>query len=636
MASPVRLVKWVFWRILRPAYEVGFWHYARLHRSKVRDTVFIGVTGSAGKTTTKDLTAAVLATRLRGHVGRGSGNYAHDVAANVLSVRPDDQFRVVEVGANDGPGSLDKPLALLRPRIGVVISVSTDHYTAFGSIEAIAAEKGKLVRALPPDGVAILNADDPRVLAMREGHAGPIRTFGLSAGADLRAEEVSGAWPDRLSFTLVHAGERVPVRTQLCGTHWVSAALAAVAVGLELGIPLSDAAKAIGEVEPFKGRMNPVELADGVTFIRDDLKASLGTIPPVLEFLRSARAARKILVLGTISDHPGNNGIYTRVARQALEEVDLLCAVGPGAFFTLRAQKGATGDRVRAFGSVKAATAFLMEFLRPGDLVVLKGSNTSDHLVRILLARSTKVACWQSNCGRMAFCDTCALVAVPSEPASGELVPVVADAPPARGGHVRAGASDLQVIVGLGNPDPALANTPHSVGHAAVDALAEKLGARWSPEEGAHIAAGDWDGEPVRLVKLTAWMNHSGPALRTLGQRLGFDAAHCILIYDDLDLPLGSLRARANGSDGGHLGVRSILEAFQTDKFRRVKLGVKRAGPARSDKERVLAPFSEEDRAIIEGVYPQAFERVLSQIREARRAEVAVTRAPGATPTASS
>ena len=105
--------------------------------------------------------------------------------------------------------------------------------------------------------------------------------------------------------------------------------------------------------------------------------------------------------------------------------------------------------------------------------------------------------------------------------------------------------------MGLGNPDPALANTPHSVGHAAVDALAEKLGARWSPEEGAHIAAGDWDGEPVRLVKLTAWMNHSGPALRTLGQRLGFDAAHCILIYDDLDLPLGSLRARANGATAG-------------------------------------------------------------------------------------
>src|SRR4030095_9083856 len=101
-------------------------------------------------------------------------------------------------------------------------------------------------------------------------------------------------------------------------------------------------------------------------------------------------------------------------------------------------------------------------------------------------------------------------------------------------------------------------------------------------EEVAHIAAGDWDGEPVRLVKLTAWMNHSGPALRTLAQRLGFDAAHCILIHDALDLARGSLRARANGSDGGHLGVRSILEAFQTDKFRRVKLGVKRAGPARS------------------------------------------------------
>ena len=173
MASPVRLVKWVFWRILRPAYEVGFWHYARLHRSKVRDTVFIGVTGSAGKTTTKDLTAAVLATRLR--APRGTG--IRQLRARRRRERPlrpaRRPVRVVEVGANDGPGSLDKPLALLRPRIGVVISVSTDHYTAFGSVEAIAAEKGKLVRALPPDGVAILNADDPRVLAMREGMPAP-------------------------------------------------------------------------------------------------------------------------------------------------------------------------------------------------------------------------------------------------------------------------------------------------------------------------------------------------------------------------------------------------------------------------------------------------------------------------------
>ena len=550
MLSPARLAKGVFWRVLRPGYELGYWHWARRYRSGLRDTVLIGVTGSAGKTTTKDLIAAVLATHLRGNVGRGSGNYSHDIARNVLSIRPDDQFRVVEIGANNGPGSLDRPLALLRPRIGVVTSVSTDHYTAFGSIEAIAAEKGKLIAALPPEGVAILNADDPRVLAMRERHVGRVRTFGLSATAEIRAEQVTSDWPDRLSFIVAHGDERVPVRTQLCGVHWVSAALAAVAVGLEMGIPLADAARAIGEVEPFKGRMNPVVSSDGVTFIRDDLKASLGTLPPALAFLRSARATRKILVLGTISDHPGNNGVYTKVVRQALSDVDLVCAVGAGAFFALRAKSTAGAPRVRAFGSVKAASAFLKDFVRPGDLVLLKGSNTSDHLLRILLARTSPVACWQSNCGRMAFCDTCALLSVPSEPAAGEFVPAAPEPldaePRALEAPPRADNADLQVIVGLGNPDPALANTPHSLGFAAVDRLAESLGASWSAAEGAHIAEGEWKGEPVRLVKLTAWMNHSGPALRALGQRMGFGPAQCILIYDDLDLPLGSLRARAN------------------------------------------------------------------------------------------
>ena len=111
MLSPVRLATGLFWRVLRPAYELAYWQVARGHRSRLRGTVFIGVTGSAGKTTTKDLLAAVLATRLRGNVGRGSGNYAHDIARNVLSVRTRDQFRGVEIGANIGPGSLDRPLA---------------------------------------------------------------------------------------------------------------------------------------------------------------------------------------------------------------------------------------------------------------------------------------------------------------------------------------------------------------------------------------------------------------------------------------------------------------------------------------------------------------------------------------------
>jgi len=604
----------LYWRAVRPCFEWLSARAAALYRLRRGDVVWVGVTGSAAKSTTKDLISAVLSTRLKGSVTGWTGNYPHDVARNILGISRNDGFRVVEVGANSGPGSLDAPLALLRPRIGVVTTIGTDHYRAFGSIDAIAAEKAKMVRLLPADGVAVLNADDPRVLAMRENLACRVLTFGFDPGADVRAESVTAAWPDRLAFTLVHAGRSVAVQTQLCGAHWVSAALAAVTVGIAVGISVEDAARAIGQVPPFQGRMYPMTLPDGVIVIRDDWKASLSSIPPVIEFLRHARAPRKILVMGTISDHFGEDKINATTAREAREVADLVCFVGARAFGALRAKTHPNDDSIRGFGTVKAATDFLRAALRPGDLVLLKGSNTADHLYRVILARTRSVACWQEACGRMAFCDQCALVEVASEPASGEVsIPLIAadvstatPAPPVTA-SVREPAT--HIFVGLGNPGEEYQSTPHNVGHAALDRLATTLGARWEPDGDADVARAEWQGTSVCLLKPKAWMNHSGPALRELAERLGFEPPQCVLVYDDLDLPLGTVRVRMRGSDGGHRGVRSILEAFQTDQFRRVKVGVARPGAKRPARDEVLTPFTPDEWAIVHSACAEVIER---------------------------
>jgi aminoacyl-tRNA hydrolase len=228
--------------------------------------------------------------------------------------------------------------------------------------------------------------------------------------------------------------------------------------------------------------------------------------------------------------------------------------------------------------------------------VLLKGSNTADHLYRILLARIQEVACWRPRCNRNRFCDSCDLLHVPSESgaaagASLELGEAGAGAPP--------GEAPAHVIVGLGNPGPRYAATPHNVGQDVVDRLAGELGVTWTPEADALVARGAWNGASVRLVKPMAFMNLSGPVLARLARRWGIDHARCILVYDDHDLPLGAVRTRMRGSDGGHRGVRSILEAFQTDEFRRVKLGVRSEGRPRAAGDAVLAPFTDAEAAVI-------------------------------------
>ena len=588
------------------AMRMGLWAAAR-RRSRLGSVTFIGVTGSSGKTTVKDLIMVVLSLRFPGRRTGGSANEVHDVARAIRLMRPEHRFLVAEVGAPT-PGAIDRCLTLLRPHVGVVTNIGSDHISAYGSAEGIAAEKRKLVQALPADGIAVLNADDPRVRAMANGFRGRVITYGLDPSADLRAEDVSSVWPARLSFTLVHEQRRIPVQTQLCGRHWVSSSLAALAVGFALGVPLEEGARALAHAAPFEGRLSPVSIAGDVTFIRDDWKASIHTIPPALEFMKEAVAARKVAVIGTIADTTGDAGAaYVTMARRAAEAVDIVCFVGPRSTAALRAKRDAADDRIRAFGSTKAASDFLGGVLRPGDLVLLKGSNTADHLYRALLARVRRVRCWRDDCKRNRFCDTCALIEVASVPATGGAAAPESMAEPARAATEPAPSV---VIIGLGNPGERYRDTPHNVGQAVLDRLAGRLSLEWRDTPDGHLGRGVWNGTPVCLVKPAAFMNHTGPALRTIAARLGVGHDQCILVYDDHDLPLGAVRRRQRGSDGGLRGVRSIIEAFQTDEFRRVKVGVRRGASGAPAGEAVLAPFDAAEQGVIRDAYDEAIARL--------------------------
>jgi UDP-N-acetylmuramoyl-tripeptide--D-alanyl-D-alanine ligase len=400
---------------------------ARRHRARLTNVDFIAVTGSCGKTTTKDLIAHVLASRYRGAKSTGSYNCGDDLVADILAIAANDKYFVQELGAW-GPGTIEPGIDLVRPDIAVVTNLRNDHYSSFRGPLGAQAEKGKLVASLPATGTAILNWDDVLVRELAGRTSARIFAIGRSGEAELRAIDVTSRWPQRLTFSVVYGKQSAHVRTRLIGEHLLGSALAALAVGLVLGLPLPQAVAALETAEPTPRRMSAETHPDGVTFIRDDFKAPADSLPEVLRFMCHATASRKIGVFGRISDYPGRSRpTYSDAARSAIAALDASVFVGERAADLwgshgesaadqrwLRRQLGlgaeTAGGTICVFGNVEQAAGYLCGYVQPGDLVLLKGSGPTDHLERILLNRQRPVSCWLAHCGRIIGCDNCELL----------------------------------------------------------------------------------------------------------------------------------------------------------------------------------------------------------------------------------
>jgi UDP-N-acetylmuramoyl-tripeptide--D-alanyl-D-alanine ligase len=598
--SHISTYKW--WRQWRPtAWKVVVW-ITSIYRLRLRRVVFIGVTGSCGKTTTKEMIAAVLSSQYKGHKSKANDNTLSGVIQSLLLTRPDDKFCVQEftVGGLGEEIPLEKQLEMFKPQIGVVTTVGDDHISMLGSREAIAAEKGKLIAALPKHGTAILNADDPLVLAMQSRCQGRILTYGLPPPAVLRAEDVRDDWPNRLSLTVRHESESVRVHTQLCGAHLVPNVLAAMTVGQAMGVSLQAAAAALASMTPVSNRMCP-ETLDGVTFILDDVKAPVWAIPAALDYMRCATAKRKIIILGTLSDYQGGtpSTIYARVARQALEAADYVFFVGRWASRCLRARRHPQDHALQAFVTNDHINGFLSGFLEPGDLVLLKGSKT-DQLSSIASAWTQKP---QGRSGEghpiLDRTTTPAIVtAAPLDSTDGAMLD----------------QGVCQLVVGLGNPGKRFEQTPHNVGQRTLELLAETLQADWSEEDSGLVARVEVQGQAVLLVKPATEMNHTGPWMRELAERHTLKVQDCVIIQDDINLKPGVVRPRKKGSSGGHKGVQSIIAAFQSEDIRRVKIGVGLPTDGTPVPQYVLLPFDPSARDTMEMACRQAADRVLDML----------------------
>jgi len=595
----------VIWRRIRARIrDAGRHHLALVRRSTLTRTTFIGITGSAAKTTTKTLSAGILSVHGRCVTSPGSANEHFDIEWTILKTTRRHRFCVVEAGAPE-PGYLDKSLRVIRPQIAVLTLIAREHYSAYHSIEAIAAEKSKILEVLPEGGIAILNIDDPLIRSIGERRSGKTIWVGRDEGATIRLLDSQSRWPDPLALRIRFDNTDYELPTRLHGTHLALPVLSALGVAVAAGLRFADAIHALARIEPLQGRMQ-IEHAEGVVFVRDDWKAPHWSFHAPLEFMRSARAPRKIVVIGSISDSPRSpSQRYAWAAKQALEVAELVVLIGTKSLSALKSNAPAGDRSVRAFLSVREAAQFLKAELRGGDLVLLKGTNPQDHLVRLLLDRQRPVQCWEMACRRKEFCGSCPRLyapaaAMPPTPSLSAITEVDTGIPtPIRTSTGRA----IPIIVGLGNPGSRYRHTLHNVGHRALDALAKSAGSAWQERSEGWVSSAILEGREVTLFKPAVNMNESGAAIRTFLETTASTADDCIVVLDDTDIRLGDVRVKSQGGDSGHKGMRSIITALRTDAIPRIRIGVRPPGDSQRADELVLQRLSaEEETTLAEGL----------------------------------
>ena len=384
------------------------WHVpiAQAWRRLLDPAFVVGVTGSAGKSTTVGLIGEILAARGQTRVSREK-NTPRAVATTILRARRSDKYLVQEVSGH-GEGEARRSCRLLRHNVAVVTRVEFDHIKAFGgNREAIAQEKSALVELLPADGIAVLNADDPLVLAMRSRTRARVVTFGNSPDADVRVLGVDfGGLPARLSLTVTAGGSTAHVRTLLVGERWASSVLAAIACGWAMGFDLDDCARAISGFEPRHCRDSVHDIGNGSLVALDWVNAPNWTFPTSIEIVASAKVSRRTMIVGTISDYSGTSRKkYVDVAKAAMAVSDRVIFYGPQSGRVLRLLEANEG-RLWTFENVTQINDFLEATAVPGELIYVKASGI-DHLERLLYNRRAAIDCWLDGCRKNFSCDFC-------------------------------------------------------------------------------------------------------------------------------------------------------------------------------------------------------------------------------------
>jgi UDP-N-acetylmuramoyl-tripeptide--D-alanyl-D-alanine ligase len=363
---------------------------ARDERSSLRALV-VGITGSTGKTCTKDFVAAVLGRRLRVVASPASFNTEVGLPLTILSASEDTEALVCEMGAR-GPGHIRLLCEVARPHVGVVTNVGVAHMELFGSPDVLRDAKAELPEALPPEGAAILNADDPVVRSYATRTRAQVVTYGVAdAEAQVRATDLSmDRATGRAAFRIVTPAGSVAVSLPVPGQHMVPDALAAAAVGWFAGLAPEEIGRGLAGAEISAGRMEVFETPDGVRVVDDSYNANPVSMAAGLKAARwMAGDGRCIAVLGHMAElgpisaeeHERAGGLVARLGIQELITVGddaRLIAVGAE-------REGVEPERIHRSADADEALTWLRRLARPGDLVLIKASRI-ERLERVAAA----------------------------------------------------------------------------------------------------------------------------------------------------------------------------------------------------------------------------------------------------------
>jgi UDP-N-acetylmuramoyl-tripeptide--D-alanyl-D-alanine ligase len=348
----------------------------------------VAITGSVGKTTTKEATAATLGARYR--VLRTLASYNNEIGVPLTFLRqePTHEVAVIELGFYV-PGEIADLSRLVRQRVGIVTTIPEIpvHFARTPNVDAIVSGKAELVEALPTDGVALLNADDPRVRGMRSRTRARVVLYGESPDAEIRATDVRDLGLEGIRFTVNAAGERAEAHLPLPGRHLLTTALAAIGAAVALDVPLDEAAVGLSTLERPAHRMSVRRTADLVV-IDDSYNASPAAVHAALAVLRNVRG-RRVAVLGDMLELGSLSvGAHEAVGADVARSADVIVAVGElAATIAAAAERNGLREVHRAADGGEALVR-LRQLLRPGDTVLVKGSRAlaldklADALVR--------------------------------------------------------------------------------------------------------------------------------------------------------------------------------------------------------------------------------------------------------------
>ncbi|MBI5651702.1 MAG: UDP-N-acetylmuramoyl-tripeptide--D-alanyl-D-alanine ligase [Chloroflexi bacterium] len=349
-------------------------HLATFWRKKFSHCKTIGVTGSVGKSSTKEMIAAVLRQRFRTLKSEGNLNSETGLPLMIFRMNETHERAVLEM-AMYARGEIRALCAIARPSIGVVTNIGPSHLERLGTLERIAQAKAELIESLPRDGVAILNGDDARVLAMRAQTRARVMSYGTRPDFDMWADAIESRGLDGIAFTLHHGIEKIPVRVPMLGKHVVHNALAAAAVGIAEEIGWDDIVRGLQD-ESAQLRLVAIPDENGATILDDTYNASPASSLSALDLLASLRG-RKLAVLGDMRElgameKPGHQIVGERVAQVA----DILIAVGARGKWIGDAARdaGMMAEKIFFAAENADAIAIVRELARAGDVILVKGS----------------------------------------------------------------------------------------------------------------------------------------------------------------------------------------------------------------------------------------------------------------------